>query len=85
MILLERVEDNKRRTINTTTTTTTKQSRTGVRYRVTPVIEQQLLLGSKVVSVEHIQFMRSRNIEFVRQKLKPRTKFFAFFGRYCYT
>jgi len=67
-----------RRTINTTTTTTTKQSRTGVRYRVTPVIEQQSL-GSKVVSVEHIQFMRSRNIEFVCQKLKPRTKFFAFF------
>ena len=67
-----------RRTIKTTTTTTTKQSRTGVRYRVTPVIEQQSL-GSKVVSVEHIQFMRSRNIEFVCQKLKPRTKFFAFF------
>lgn len=67
-----------RRTIKTTTTTTTKQSRTGVRYRVTPVIEQESL-GSKVVSVEHIQFMRSRNIEFVCQKLKPRTKFFAFF------
>ena len=67
-----------RRTITTTTTTTTKQSRTGVRYRVTPVIEQQSL-GSKVVSVEHIQFMRSRNIEFTCQKLKPRTKFFAFF------
>ena len=66
------------RTITTTTTTTTKQSRTGVRYRVTPVIEQQSL-GSKVVSVEHIQFMRSRNIEFVCQKLKPRTKFFGFF------
>jgi len=68
----------RRRTITTTTTTTTKQARTGVRYRVTPVIEQQSL-GSKVVSVEHIQFMRSRNIEFVCQKLKPRTKFFAFF------
>ena len=67
-----------RRTITTTTTTTTKQSRTGIRYRVTPVIEQQSL-GSKVVSVEHIQFMRSRNISFTVQKLKPRTKFFAFF------
>ena len=66
------------RVVNTKVTTTTKQSRTGVRYRVTPVIEQQSL-GSKVVSVEHIQFMRSRNIEFVCQKLKPRTKFFAFF------
>ena len=66
------------RSITTTTTTTTRQARTGVRYRVTPVIEQQSL-GSKVVSVEHIQFMRSRNIEFTCQKLKPRTKFFAFF------
>ena len=66
------------RTITTTKTTTTKQSRTGIRYRVTPVIEQQSL-GSKVVSVEHIQFIRSRNIEFDCQKLKPRTKFFAFF------
>ena len=66
------------RTVTRTTTTTTRQSRTGVRYRVTPVIEQQSL-GSKVVSVENIQFMRSRNIEFSCQKLKPRTKFFAFF------
>ena len=66
------------RTITTTTTKTTKQTRTGIRYRVTPVIEQKSL-GSKVVSVEHIQFMRSRNIEFVCQKLKPRTKFYAFF------
>ena len=66
------------RTITTTVTTTTKQTRTGIRYRVTPVIEQQSL-GSRVVSVEHIQFMRSRNIEFTCQKLKPRTKFFAFF------
>ena len=67
-----------RRTVNTTTTTTTRQTRTGIRYRVTPVIEQQSL-GSRVVSVEHIQFMRSRNIEFTCQKLKPRTKFYAFF------
>ena len=66
------------RTITTTTTTTTKQTRTGIRYRVTPVIEQQSL-GNRVVSVENIQLMRSRNIEFVVQKVKPRTKFFAFF------
>ena len=67
-----------RRTITTTTTTTTKQTRTGIRYRVTPVIEQESL-GNKVVSVEHIQFMRSRNIEFSCEKLKPRTKFYPFF------
>jgi len=66
------------RTITTTRTTTRKQTRTGIRYRVTPVIEQKSL-GNKVVSVEHIQFMRSRNIEFNCKKLKPRTKFFAFF------
>ena len=67
-----------RRTITTTTTTTTKQTRTGIRYRVTPVIEQQSL-GSRVVSVEHIQFMRSRNIQVKVQKLKPRTRFYPFF------
>ncbi len=67
-----------RRTVTTTTTTTTKQTRTGIRYRVTPVIEQQSL-GSRVVSVEHIQWMRSRNIQFDCKKLKPRTKFYAFF------
>ena len=66
------------RTITTTTTTTTKQTRNGIRYRVTPVIEQQSL-GTKVVSVEHIKHMRSRNIEFTCEKLKPRTKFYAFF------
>jgi len=66
------------RTITTTRTTTRKQTRTGIRYRVTPVIEQKSL-GNKVVSVDHIQFMRSRNIEFNCKKLKPRTKFFGFF------
>ena len=74
-----RVSKRKRkRTITTTRTTTRKQTRTGIRYRVTPVIEQKSL-GNKVVSVEHIQFMRSRNIEFNCKKLKPRTKFFGFF------
>ena len=66
------------RTITTTTTKTTKQTRSGIRYKITPVLEQTSL-GDKVVSVDHIQFMRSRNIEFACQKLKPRTKFFAFF------
>ena len=74
----EDLKDCRVRTITTTRTTTRKQTRTGIRYRVTPVIEQKSL-GNKVVSVEHIQFMRSRNIEFNCKKLKPRTKFFAFF------
>ena len=67
-----------RRTVTTTTKTTTRQTRTGIRYRVTPVIETQSL-GTRVVSVENIKLMRSRNIEFACQKLKPRTKFYAFF------
>jgi len=56
----------------------TDQTRTGVRYRITPIIEQQSL-GNRVVSVEHIQNMRSRNIEFKAEKLKPKTRFYAFF------
>ena len=56
----------------------TDQSRTGIRHKITPVIEQQSL-GNKVVSVEHIQNMRSRNIEFKGEKLKPKTRFYPFF------
>ena len=56
----------------------TDQTRTGIRYKITPVIEQQSL-GSRVVSVEHIQNMRSRNVEFAAQKMKPKTRFYAFF------
>ena len=66
------------RTTTTTTTKTTNQTRSGIRYKITPVLETTSL-GDKVVSVDHVQFMRSRNIEFACQKLKPRTKFFAFF------
>ena len=56
----------------------TDQSRTGVRHSITPIIEQQSL-GNRIVSVEHIQNMRSRNVEFKGEKLKPRTRFYAFF------
>ena len=56
----------------------TDQSRTGIRHSITPIIEQQSL-GNRIVSVEHIQNMRSRNIEFKGEKLKPRTRFYAFF------
>jgi len=56
----------------------TDQTRTGIRHKITPVIEQQSL-GNKVVSVEHIQNMRSRNVEFSGEKLKPKTRFYPFF------
>ena len=70
----------KRRRTRTETFTRvrTDQTRTGVRHKITPVIEQQSL-GNKVVSVEHIQNMRSRNIEFKGEKLKPKTRFYPFF------
>ena len=70
----------KRRRTRTQTFTRirTDQTRTGVRHKITPIIEQQSL-GNKVVSVEHIQNMRSRNIEFKGEKLKPKTRFYPFF------
>ena len=70
----------KRRRTRTETFTRirTDQTRTGIRHKITPVIEQQSL-GNKVVSVEHIQNMRSRNVEFEGQKLKPKTRFYPFF------
>ena len=70
----------KRRRTRTETFTRvrTDQTRTGVRHKITPIIEQQSL-GNKVVSVEHIQNMRSRNIEFKGEKLKPKTRFYPFF------
>ena len=55
----------------------TDQTRTGICYKITPVIEQQSL-GSRVVSVEHIQNMRSRNVEFAAQKM-AQDCFYAFF------
>ena len=69
----------RRRTrVQTFTRVRTDQTRTGVRHKITPIIEQQSL-GNKVVSVEHIQNMRSRNVEFKGEKLKPKTRFYPFF------
>ena len=47
------------RTTTTTTTKTTNQTRSGIRYKITPVLETTSL-GDKVVSVDHVQFMRDR-------------------------
>ena len=62
-------------------------SRTGVRTIVTPQFDNQSQ-GDKVVSREVIQFMRSRNVEFVVKKTKPLTQLYAFFDgvnvtKYC--
>ena len=59
-------------------TTTTKQSKKGVQYRVTPTVQKKSL-GEKIVSTDLIPFMRSRNIDVITTRMKPRTQFYAFF------
>ncbi len=62
----------------TTTTTTTNQSRTGLATRVVERIDSESL-GDRVVNRENIPLMRSRNIEFIIRRVKPRTQLFPFF------
>lgn len=63
---------------NITTLTTTKQTRQGIQYKVAEQFDT-VNLGSKVVSTEVIHVMRSRNIEFIARRLKPKTQLYAFF------
>lgn len=63
-----------------TTTTQAKQSRTGVAWNVSERIDTTNL-GERVVSNEVIRYMRSRNIEFIARKLKPRTRMYSFFDK----
>ena len=63
----------------TATTTTQQQSRSGIRTTVVP--DTQLKeLGSRVVETNFIPFIRSREIFFKAERLKPNTKMFAFFN-----
>ena len=54
-----------------TTTTTTNQTRQGIQFRVGERFDTTSL-GDKVVNTEVIATMRSRNIEFVCRRLKPK-------------
>lgn len=63
---------------NTTTLTTTQQSRQGIQYKVGERIDS-VNLGTSVVSTDIIHVMRSRNIEFIAKRLKPKTRVYAFF------
>ena len=58
----------------------THQSREGVQYQVKPVVTSTSL-GDKVISRDIIPFMRSRNIEIITHRMKPRTRFYAYFDR----
>ena len=53
-------------------------TRSGVQIQVNETIDSQSL-GTKVISQEVIPYMRSRNIEFVSNRIKPRTRFYVFF------
>jgi len=63
---------------NVTTLTTTKQSRDGIQYKVGERFDTAYL-GKNVVSTEIIHTMRSRNIEFIARRLKPKTRLYPFF------
>jgi hypothetical protein len=63
---------------NVTTLTTTRQARQGIQYKVSERFDS-VNLGTFVVSTEVIHVMRSRNIEFIARRLKPKTQLYAFF------
>ena len=63
------------------------KSRTGTTTFVTEQFDRQSI-GDKVVSRDLVQYMRSRNIQFVGKNLKPLTQLYAFFDgvdvtKYC--
>ena len=63
---------------NVTTLTTTKQSRQGIQYKVGERFDY-VSVGPKIISRDIIHTMRTRNIEFIAKRLKPKTRLYAFF------
>ena len=53
-------------------------TRSGIQIQVNERIDTQSL-GTRLISQETIPYMRSRNIEFVVNRIKPRTRFYIFF------
>ena len=63
----------------TTTTTTTSQTQTG--FQTTAVPDTILKdMGSRVVEINFVPFIRSRKIWFKAELMKPNTKVYAFFN-----
>lgn len=54
-------------------------TRDGVQYKSVPG-KYDVKVGNKLINENVVKYMRSRNIEFEAKRLKPFTKFFAFFG-----
>ena len=71
--------ENIKKTTTTTTTTTSHQSQSGLNTSLThdTVVKHG---ENKVVSINVVPFMRSREIYFKASMLRPNTKFYAFFG-----
>jgi len=88
---LNATDDIKTTTTQTVRTTTDVElhqlTREGVASRTTPHVEK-INVGNKVLNRSNITFMRSRNIEFIGTRLKPRTQVYPVldnFGMIDYT
>ena len=57
---------------------TSSNSREGIQWQVTPRVTTESF-GDRIVSRDIIPFMRSRNVEAVITRMKPKTRFYAFF------
>ena len=64
-----------RRTVQVTVN---NQARQGIRTRIIPKIERKSL-GDTVLSRSQLPWIRSRNLGFNVDRMKPRTRFYAFF------
>lgn len=62
----------------TTTVTTRRQVRSGTRIRVVPRIDRRSL-GDSVIDSSFIPWIRSRNVGFDVERVKPKTRMYAFF------
>ena len=62
----------------TTTTTSTTQTRNGLSSRINTTTVNRSI-GNRLVNLDVLPYMRSRNIEFIAKKLKPNTLVFPFF------
>ena len=61
-----------------TITTTRRQVRSGVRTRVVPRIDRRSL-GDSIIDSTFVPWIRSRNVGFDVQRIKPKTRMYAFF------
>lgn len=66
-------------TVTATTTINGTSSRAGTTNRISTTSTSNRSLGNRLVSMDVLPYMRSRNIEFISKKLKPNTRVYPFF------